>query len=49
MSYNCLAAKKENNKYNCILCNYNTSNKKDYAKHIKTKKQTKREKIYKTQ
>jgi hypothetical protein len=38
MSYNCLAAKKENNKYNCILCNYNTSNKKDYAKHIKTKK-----------
>ena len=38
MSYNCLSAKTEKNKYNCILCNYNTSNKKDYTKHIKTKK-----------
>ena len=25
-------------KYNCIDCNYNTSSKKDYAKHLLTRK-----------
>jgi uncharacterized C2H2 Zn-finger protein len=38
MPYNYLAAKKQNSKYKCILCDYYTSNKKDYNRHINTKK-----------
>ena len=38
MSYNYLASKKENSKFKCISCDYYTSNKKDYTKHINTKK-----------
>ena len=29
----------------CIYCHYNTSNKKDYQKHILTRKHLKREKL----
>ena len=31
------------NKYNCLICNYNTSNKFDYDKHLTTQKHKKRD------
>jgi len=37
------------NKYNCIKCNFITSNKKDYSRHLLTKRHIKNDKLHKNE